>query len=252
MNELVKKDGIAEKIYLIRGVQVMLDRDLAELYQVETKVLNQAVKRNSERFPDAFMFQLSGDEFADWRSQIVTSNGDKMGLRRPPYVFTEQGVAMLSAVLRSATAIHVSIQIIQAFVAMRRFLLSNAEIFQRIGSLETRQLQTEQRVGAILDAISAQDLDPKQGIFFDGQIFDAYSFVAKLVRKAKSSIVLIDNYVDDSVLTLLSKRSRGQSRGQSDNLIFEFPRIGRMPAKSSIRLHRRLRRDKVFGKKKQS
>jgi len=108
MNELVKKDGIAEKIYLIRGVQVMMDRDLAELYQVETKVLNQAVKRNSERFPQAFMFQLSGVEFSDWRSQFVTSNGDKMGLRRPPYVFTEQGVAMLSAVLRSATAIHVS------------------------------------------------------------------------------------------------------------------------------------------------
>ena len=119
MNELTIKTGIAGKILLTRGVQVMLDRDLAELYQVETKVLNQAVKRNEERFPQSFMFQLSDEEFADWRSRFVTSNGDRMGLRRPPYVFTEQGVAMLSAVLRSKTAIQVSIQIMQVFVEMR-------------------------------------------------------------------------------------------------------------------------------------
>jgi hypothetical protein len=209
MNELIKRDGIAGKIYQIRDVQVMLDRDLAELYQVETKVLNQAVKRNASRFPPAFMFQLSEREFLDWRSQIVTSNSDKMGLRRPPYAFTEQGVAMLSAVLRSKTAVDVSVQIMQAFVAMRRFMLSNAEMFRRIDSLEIRQLQTEKKVDQVLDAIGSQELEPKQGVFFNGQIFDAYSFVSKLVRKAKSSIVLIDNYVDDSVLTLLSKRKKG-------------------------------------------
>lgn len=209
MNELMKRDGIAGKIYLIRDAQVMLDRDLAELYQVETKVLNQAVKRNTARFPKSFMFQLSDREFSDWRSQIVTSNSDKMGLRRPPYAFTEQGVAMLSAVLRSKTAVDVSIQIMQAFVAMRRFMLSNAEMFRRIDSLEVRQLQTEKRVDQVLDAIELQELDPKQGVFFNGQIFDAYSFVSRLVRKAKISIVLIDNYVDDSVLTLLSKRRKG-------------------------------------------
>ena len=211
MNELVKRDGISEKIYLIRDVQVMLDRDLAELYQVETKVLNQAVKRNADRFPQSFMFQLSEMEFSDWRSQIVTSNGDKMGLRRPPYVFTEQGVAMLSAVLRSKTAVDVSIQIMQAFVAMRRFMLSNAEMFRRIDSLEIRQLHTEKKVDQVLDVIGTHEIEPRQGVFFDGQIFDAYAFVSKLVRRAKVSIVLFDNYVDDSVLTLLSKRKKNVS-----------------------------------------
>lgn len=209
MNELIKRDGIAGKIYQVRDVQVMLDRDLAELYQVETKVLNQAVKRNASRFPPVFMFQLSAREFSDWRSQFVTSNSDRMGLRRPPYAFTEQGVAMLSSVLRSKTAVDVSVQIMQAFVAMRRFMLSNAEMFRRIDSLEIRQLQTEKKVDQVLDAIGTQELEPKQGVFFNGQIFDAYAFVSKLVRKAKESIVLIDNYVDDSVLTLLSKRRKG-------------------------------------------
>ena len=211
MNELIKADTISGKIYLIRGMQIMLDRDLADLYEVETKALNQAVKRNADRFPSAFMFQLSDREFTDWRSQIVTSNSDKMGLRRPPYAFTEQGVAMLSAVLRSKTAVNVSIQIMQAFVAMRRFMQSNMEMLRRMDSLEVRQLHTEKKVDAVLDAISMQDVVPKQGVFFDGQIFDAYTFVSKLVRKAKFSIELIDNYVDDSVLTLLSKRKKGVS-----------------------------------------
>lgn len=141
----------------------------------------------------------------------MTSNGDKMGLRRPPYAFTEQGVAMLSAVLRSETAVKVSIQIMQTFVEMRRFMLSNADMFKRIDLLEIRQLQTEKKVDAVLDAIGTQELEPKQGVFFDGQIFDAYIFASKLIRKAKTSIVLIDNYVDESVLTMLSKRKRDVS-----------------------------------------
>jgi hypothetical protein len=211
MNKLIRKDGIAGKIHRVHGMQVMLDRDLATLYQVDTKVLNQAVKRNADRFPKSFMFQLSDEEFLDWRSQFVTSNGDKMGLRRPPYAFTEQGVAMLSAVLRSETAVKVSIQIMQTFVEMRRFMLSNADMFKRIDLLEIRQLQTEKKVDAVLDAIGTQELEPKQGVFFDGQIFDAYIFASKLIRKAKTSIVLIDNYVDESVLTMLSKRKRDVS-----------------------------------------
>jgi len=211
MDALEKGTGITGKIHSFRGAQVMLDRDLAELYQVETKVLNQSVKRNLERFPQSFMFQLSAEEFLDWRSQFVTSNSDKMGLRRPPYAFTEQGVAMLSAVLRSDTAIRVSIQIMQAFVEMRRFMLSNAKMFQRVESLEIKQIQTEQKVDAVLDAIGTLELEPKQGVFFDGQIFDAYSFVSKLIRKAKISLVLIDNYIDDSVLTMLSKRRKNVS-----------------------------------------
>ncbi len=220
MNKLVKADAIAAKIYQIRDLQVMLDRDLAVLYGVETKVLNQAVKRNAARFPPAFMFQLSDQEFSDLRSQVVTSSlrsqivtleTDRRGKHRKylPYVFTEQGVAMLSAVLRSKTAVDVSIQIMQAFVAMRHFMLSNAEMFRRLDSLEFRQLHTEKKVDAVLDAISAQDLVPKQGVFFDGQVFDAYTFVAKLIRSARISLDLVDNYVDDSVLTLLSKRKRG-------------------------------------------
>jgi hypothetical protein len=207
MNELVKKDGIAEKIYLIRGVQVMLDRDLAALYETETRTLKQAVKRNIARFPADFMFELGEEDIRLLVSQSVIPSKKYFG-GALPYVFTEQGVAMLSTVLRTPLAVEMSIKIIRAFAAMRSFLLSNAEIFQRIGTLENRQFQTEQKVDAVLDAISAQDLEPKQGIFFDGQIFDAYAFVAKLVRKAKSSIVLIDNYVDDSVLTLLSKRGK--------------------------------------------
>lgn len=222
MNELIKKDRIAEKIYFIRGVQVMLDSDLAQLYGVETKVFNQAVKRNAERFPAEFRFQLTKEEYENLRSQFVTSNlrsqsvtleTDRRGQHRKylPYVFTEQGVAMLSAVLRSETAVQVSIQIMQAFVGMRRFIQNNADLFTRIGSLELRQLQTEKKVDQVLDAIGTQEPDPKQGVFFNGQIFDAYRFINDLLRKAKKSIILIDNYVDDTVLEQLAKRRDGVS-----------------------------------------
>ncbi|NOU35366.1 MAG: ORF6N domain-containing protein [Kiritimatiellaceae bacterium] len=207
MNELVRKDGIAGKIYLIRGVQVMLDRDLAELYETETRILKQAVKRNIERFPADFMFELEDADINLLVSQSVIPSKKHFG-GAVPLVFTEQGVAMLSSVLRTPLAVEMGIKIIRAFVEVRRFMMANAEIFQRIGSLEIRQLKTEQKVDAVLDAISAQEPEPKQGIFFDGQIFDAYAFVSKLVRKARSSVVLIDNYVDDSVLTLLSKRGK--------------------------------------------
>jgi len=207
---------------MIRGAQVMLDSDLAELYGVETRVFNQSVKRNIDRFPEEFRFQLTKEEFENLRSQSVTSSlrsqsvtleTDRRGQHRKylPYVFTEQGVAMLSAVLRSEVAVKVSIQIMKAFVEIRRFMLSNAEMFKRIDSLEIRQLQTEKRVDAVLNAIGTQELEPKQGVFFNGQIFDAYTLVSKLIRKAKDSILLIDNHVDDSVLTLLSKRRKDVS-----------------------------------------
>jgi hypothetical protein len=133
------------------------------------------------------------------------------GRRYLPYVFTEQGVAMLSAVLRSKIAVQVSIQIMKAFVELRRFILSNADMFRRVDLLELRQLQTEQKVNAVLDAISAQEPEVRQGVFFEGQIYDAYSFISGLIRKAKTSVVLIDNYVDDSVLTMLSKRGTNVS-----------------------------------------
>ena len=191
--------SIQRKIYTIRDVQVMLDRDLASFYGVETKVLNQAVKRNIERFPDDFMFQLTKEELAIWKSQIVTSNREKMGLRKPPFVFTEQGVAMLSGVLRSDIAVKMSIQIISAFVAMRKFIINNAQLFQRIDTVEKRQLkheiETEEKFEKIFNEMQRKEIEPKQGIFFDGQIFDAYKFVAGLIRKAEKSIVLIYNYI---------------------------------------------------------
>ncbi|GAB1454377.1 hypothetical protein MASR2M47_44330 [Draconibacterium sp.] len=205
--DILKPSEIQNLIFTFRGVQVMTDRDLADMYQVETRVLNQAVKRNIERFPLAFRFQLSGDEFEYWRSQIVMSNEDKMGLRRPPFVFTEQVVAMLSAVLKSKTAIQVSIKIMDAFTEMRKFISINGSVFQRLTNIELKLFETDQKFDKIFKALENTDTIPKQGVFFDGQIFDAHKFVSDIVRSAKQSIVIIDNYIDDTVLTLLSKKS---------------------------------------------
>ncbi|MBC8527103.1 MAG: ORF6N domain-containing protein [Candidatus Cloacimonetes bacterium] len=208
-NEIIQSEEIQSLIYSIRGLQVMLDRNLAKLYNVETRVLNQAVKRNWGRFPVEFCFQLTDKEFEDWKSQIVMSNEDKMGLRRPPYAFTEQGVAMLSSVLHSETAIKVSIRIMNAFVGMRRFILSNAQVFQRLDTLELKQIETDNKVEKVLNALSETNIKPKQEIFFEGQIFDAHKFISDLIRSAKRSIILIDNYIDEGVLTLFTKRGKG-------------------------------------------
>ena len=204
--DIITAKEIANKIYTVRSSQVMLDRDLADLYRVETRAINQAVKRNADRFPPEFLFQLTENEFLDWKSQTVMSNPDKMGLRRPPFVFTEQGVAMLSSVLRSEVATMVSIQIMRAFVSMRKFLIQNASVFQRINHLELKQLQTDEKLNQVFKALESGQPQPDKGIFFDGQIFDAYSFVAGLIKKANTEIILIDNYVDETVLTLLDKR----------------------------------------------
>lgn len=212
--------SIERVIYTFRGVQVMLDKDLAKMYNVETKVLNQAVKRNSGRFPERFMFQLSKEEFDNWKSQIVTSNmmsqseieSFKMAVRRAPYAFTEQGVAQLSAVLKSDTAIEVSIRIMDAFVAMRRFISTNAEMFQRIERLESHQTSTDEKVEHIMKRMDelAPAITPEQ-IFATGCVWDAWDYVSQLVRSAKQRIVLIDNFVDERVLTLLTKRAAGVS-----------------------------------------
>ncbi len=191
-------DFIKSRIYTIRGVQVMLDRDLAAIYGVETKVLNQAVKRNAERFPASFMFQLSSEETNYWKSHFVTSNltakeeaGVRMGLRRPPYAFTEQGIAMLSAVLKSKTAILVSVRIMEVFVAMRRALASIAPMLARIDTVERRQItdqaRNEERFDTIFKAMEGGDF-PTQKVFFEGKHYDAYSFARKLVRKAMKRI----------------------------------------------------------------
>ncbi|MBT4824086.1 ORF6N domain-containing protein [Candidatus Woesearchaeota archaeon] len=199
-------DKIKDKIYTIRGLQVILDKDLAKWYNVETKVLNQAVKRNKFRFPNNFMFQLSTKEFDNLRSQIVTSSWG--GRRKPPYVFTEQGVAMLSGVLKSDIAIKISIQIISVFIAMRRFISSNTQIFGRLNLVETKLVEYDKKFEKILDTIQSRSIKPEKGVFFDGQIFDAYKFVSDLIRTAENSIVLIDNYIDDSILTLFSKKNK--------------------------------------------
>ncbi|MBN1840603.1 MAG: ORF6N domain-containing protein [Campylobacterales bacterium] len=212
MNELMNQENqaIQTKIYTLRGVQVMIDRDLANLYGVETRTLNQAVKRNLERFPEEFMFQMTKDELENWMSQIVITNKETMGLRKLPFVFTEQGVSMLSAVLKSQTAVQTSIKIIRNFVTMRRFLQHNASLFSRIDSLEKRQIvyemKNDTKVDAILNAIEEKKIPQKQHIFYDGQIFDAYIFVSDIIKSAKHSLKLLDNYVDESTLVLFSKR----------------------------------------------
>lgn len=199
----INQVSIEHLIYVFRGRQVMLDRDLAMLYRVETGQLNRQVKRNIERFPSDFMFQLSKDEMEILKCQFGISSWG--GNRYLPYAFTENGIAMLSSVLRSPTAIEANIRIMRAFTSMRHFLASNAQVFQRLSNIEYHQIETDKRIDEVFKRIDAQT-PPKQGIFFDGQVFDAYRFVSDLVKKAKRSIILIDNYVDDSVLILLDKR----------------------------------------------
>ena len=201
----------------IRGNQIMIDRDLAELYGVETKRLNEAVKRNIERFPERFRFQLTKEEMVELVANCDRFNSLKHSTVRS-YAFTEQGVAMLSTVLGSETAIRVSIRIMDAFVAMRRFMVTNAEVFQRLSTMEYHQLEMQQhlqesdkRIEEVFRRLDEGNAKPKQGVFYNGQIYDAYTFVSDLIKSAKKRIVLIDNYVDETVLTLLDKRDNNVS-----------------------------------------
>lgn len=221
--QLPVENNVESLIRVIRGQQVMLDRDLAELYGVETRRLNEQVKRNIERFPEDFMFQLTSNEFDNLKSQIAISSWG--GVRKLPYAFTEQEVAMLSGVLKSSTAVEANIRIMRAFVSMRHFMVNNVAFFQRLETIEFNQLESNKVQAKILAHQEVQDhrideifrrLDegmykPKQGIFFDNQIYDAYSFVSELVKSAKQRIILIDNYVDETVLTLLDKRGENVS-----------------------------------------
>lgn len=217
IEHIEKNQDIQSKIYTIRGLQVMLDSDLANLYDVESKRLNEQVKRNIERFPEKFRFQITEDEYQNLKSQFATSSfvshnvtPQKHGGRRYlPYVFTEQGVSMLSAVLKSKTAIEVSIKIMDSFVSMRKFISFNNHLFQRLDAIEKRQIgyeiKSDEKFEKLFEAIEQKELKPSFGIFYDGQMFDAYIFLSDLIRGATSNIVLIDNYIDDSVLTLFSK-----------------------------------------------
>lgn len=214
-NEVIVTTPIESRIMSIRGRQIMIDRDLAELYGVETKRLNEAVKRNKNRFPERFRFQLTKEEMVELITNCDRFNSLKHSAARS-YAFTEQGVAMLSTVLRSETAIRMSIRIMDAFVAMRRFMTTNAEIFQRLSTMEYHQLEmqqhqqeTDKRIDEVFRRLDEGNAKPKQGVFYNGQIYDAYTFVSDLIKSAKKRIILIDNYVDETVLTLLDKREIG-------------------------------------------
>lgn len=227
---ILKENSILSKIHVIRGQQVMLDRDLAIIYGVETKRLNEQVKRNIERFPEQFCFQLTRAELENLKSQnsvmsqFATSPdktknmfaGQEGGTRKLPFVFTEQGVAMLSAVLKSETAIKASIQIISVFVKMRHFLTANAQLFQRLDFIEKHQIEsdihqkeTDKKVDELFSLMDKYNIKETQGIFFQGQIFDAYAKFESFLSAATKEIIFIDNYVDLSILQRLTKKKKG-------------------------------------------
>lgn len=207
---IVDNKDIKNMIYTFRDQQVMVDSDLARLYQVTTGNLNKAVKRNLSRFPEHFRFQLTEHEYKNLRFQngSPSSNNNYGGRRYMPYVFTEQGIAMLSAVLKSDIAVEVSVKIMNSFVEMRRFLLSNQELFSRLDRIEIKQLETDRKFEEVFNYIAA-NTEVKQNIFFNGQIYDAFSFIVGLIRKAKKKIILIDNYVDVYTLNILCKKNQG-------------------------------------------
>ena len=208
---IAEAKDIKSLIYVVRGQQVMMDSDLAMLYQVETKAFNQAVSRNIERFPENFRFQLTKEEFDALRTQIATSNG-RGGRRYRPYMFTEQGIAMLSGVLRSNVAIQVSIRIMNTFVEMRRFIANNSLLFEKVSDIELKQLEYQKSTDEKFDKVFKyieDHAEAEQKIFFDGQIYDAFSLITSIIRKAQKEIILIDGYVDTDTLNILAKKNTG-------------------------------------------
>ena len=213
IQELSNSDLIRSRIFTIRGIQVMLAPDLADLYQVETRVFNQSVKRNTKRFPDNFRFQLTKDEL----DEVITNcdNPDRLRFSpQAPFAFTEQGIAMLSGVLNSDVAVQVSIRIMNTFVSMRKTLASIAPLLSRIEATERRQLKledsqvkNEERFKLILDAMQDKKFLP-QKVFFDGQVYDAFEQMKKFVRMAKKELIIIDPYFADSVLPLIAQKRK--------------------------------------------
>ena len=205
-----ESNNIKDLIYYIRGKQVMLDSDVAMLYHYETKKINQAVRRNIERFPEKFCFQLSEKEVNDNWSQIVTSSDKEdikhRGKKYLPLAFTEQGIAMLSGILRNEIAVQVSINIMDAFVEMRRFLLNNGQIFERLTNVEYKLIEHDHKFDKVFDQLE-NDENIKQKVFFQGQVYDAFSMIIDLIKKANKEIILIDNYVDIETLNILSKKN---------------------------------------------
>ena len=214
INSLVVQDNISNEeiknlIYTIRGKQVMLDSDVARLYHYETKNINKAVKINIDRFPEEFCFQLTENEFQTLRFQIGTSKQNEEfrgGRRYLPYVFTEQGIAMLAGVLKNDIAVKVSISIIKSFIEMRKFLATNGQLFERLTNVEYKLLEHDKKFDKVFDQLQNEE-NIKQKIFFEGQIYDAYSLIIAIIKKANKKILIIDNYIDDSVLKMLTKKN---------------------------------------------
>lgn len=209
----ISNEEIKNLIYNIRGKQVMLDSDVAMLYHYETKNINKAVKRNIERFPEEFCFQLTDEELKILRFQIGTSNDNTMlkdsrgGRRYLPYVFTEQGIAMLAGVLKNEIAIAVSINIIKSFIEMRKFLNSNGQVFERLTNVEYKLLEHDKKFDKVFNQLQ-QEENIKQKVFFQGQIYDAYSLIIDIIKRANKKITIIDNYIDDSILKMLTKKNK--------------------------------------------
>ena len=227
--DLIIKDDISNEeiknlIYTIRGKQVMLDSDVAMLYHYQTKRINEAVKRNKERFPENFCFQLTTEEIKNIKmpnvvlnlknennwSQFATSSKSEnikhRGKKYLPYVFTEQGIAMLSGLLKNDIAVQVSINIMNAFVEMRKFLIQNGQIFERLTNIEYKLLEHDKKFNEVFNQLQVEE-NIKQKIFFEGQIYDAYSLIIDIIKKANKKILIIDNYIDDSVLKMLTKKN---------------------------------------------
>lgn len=206
-------ENIKNLIYNIRGKQVMLDSDVAILYHYPTKRINETVNRNKKRFPEDFCFQLTELDIKNMRSQIATASKNFENKFRNkkhlPYAFTEQGIAMLSGLLKNDIAIQVSINIMNAFVEMRKFILLNGEVFQKINTIKEKLLEYDKKFDVVFNELqNNKEKEFKQKIFFDGQIYDAYSLIIDIIKKAKNKILIIDNYIDDSILKMLSKKNK--------------------------------------------
>lgn len=207
--------NIQNLIYVVRGKQVMLDSDLAQLYQIETRTLNQSVKRNIKRFPERYRFQVTHEEYEDLKSQIVISSpddGNHGGRRKLPFVFTEQGIAMLSSVIRSDVAIQINIRIMDTFVDIRKYMANNALLYEKVNSIELKQLEFQKNTDAKFEKVFQyieDHAEDEQKVFFDGQIYDAFSLIISLIQKAQREIILIDGYVDIVTLNLLAKKNTG-------------------------------------------
>ena len=205
---IINSEEIKNLIYTIRDKQVMLDSDVAMLYNCETKYLNRVVKRNIERFPKEFCFQLTEEEYNCLRCQFVTLNKSGRGQHRKymPYVFTEHGITMLAGLLKSEIAVSISIKIVNTFIDMRRFITNNSHVFERLTNLEYKLLEHDKKFDKLFDVFQNEEI--KQKIFFEGQIWDSYSLIIDIIKRANNKILIIDNYIDDSILKMLIKKKK--------------------------------------------